>query len=325
MRICPLAHLLPVAACLLLSACSPARTLAQKSNGDPNWRATPVYGTITLRGGFTPDPTTASVQAGGSSRNPIQGSGCTGYLSLSAPDVDLNYTAGSLPLSISAASGSDISLLVYTPDGRWLCDDDGADAPLDPKLTISNPRSGNYNIWVATYAETSDRPRATVAFSEVGREAGTSSSSSSSSSSASGNLPNWQANPTYGEIRLDVGFRPDPMVRDVTVGGSSRNPVSGTGCTGFINMNAPDFEVNYTAGSGALPLNFYVKSKVDTSLLIYTADGRWVCDDDSNGLNPLVSITNPRTGSYQIWVGAYAESGNLAGSQLLVSELTPQW
>lgn len=134
----------------------------------PNWQATPLYGTITLSGGFSPDPHTATVSAGGSSANPVSGSGCTGYLNLSAPDLDLNYSSsGSLPLTISASAERDVSLVVYTPDGRWLCDDDSGEG-LDPMITISSPRSGNYNVWVATYASGST-VQATVGFSELGR------------------------------------------------------------------------------------------------------------------------------------------------------------
>ncbi len=198
-----------------------------------------------------------TVNAGGSTRNPLSGEGCTGYLNASAPDLDLNYSASTFALTISASAASDVSLVVHTPDGRWLCDDDGADAPLDAKLTIQNAPSGVYSIWVATYAQTDDRPGTTVGFSELGREAGAtpsaSSSSSSTSSSTSDGMPNWRADPTYGQITLRAGFRPDPHVRDITVGGSTRNPVSGSGCAGFINASAPDYELSYTSGFGNPP------------------------------------------------------------------------
>ncbi|HYE57309.1 MAG TPA: hypothetical protein VD948_02340 [Rhodothermales bacterium] len=302
---------------------------AQKEVGgrDPlNWRASPVYGTVQLTHGFSPDPQARSVNAGGTTRNPVSGSGCTGYLNASAPDLDVNYDASSFDLTISAASDTDVSLVVHTPDGRWLCDDDSADAPLNAKLTISNPVDGVYSIWVATYAETSDRPSTQVGFSELGREVTVNQVSSSSSSSSNGNLPNWTADPTYGRISLRAGFRPDPHVRDIVVGGSTRNPVSGSGCAGFINASAPDYELSYEKGSGVLPLNFYVKSDVDVSLLIYTADGQWVCDDDSgDGLNPWIRVNGPASGTYQIWVGAYRETNNYRGSKLYISELDPRW
>jgi hypothetical protein len=323
----PLPRILAVAlvGAATLFTVPPASAQKEVGSRDPlNWRATPVYGTVRLAAGFTPDPQSRTVNAGGTTRNPVSGPGCTGYLNASAPDLDLDYDAGSLDLTISAASDTDVSLVVHTPDGRWLCDDDGADAPLNAKLTISDPVDGVYSIWVATYAETSDRPGTSVGFSELGREVTV--GRVSTSSSGSNGMPNWRADPTYGQISLRAGFRPDPHVRDIVIGGSTRNPVQGSGCAGYINASAPDYELTYEKGSGILPLNFYVKSDVDVSLLIYTADGQWVCDDDSgDGLNPWIRVNGPASGTYQIWVGAYRETNNYRGSKLYISELDPRW
>lgn len=131
----------------------------------PNWRATPIFGTFNLEAGFSPDPSTREIAAGGSNRY-SQGN-CSGYINNSAPDLDLNYSAGSLPLTLSAASSSDVMLVVYTPDGRWLCDDDSA-GELNASITIRNPKSGNYNIWIGTASATDDRPTAIFGVSEVG-------------------------------------------------------------------------------------------------------------------------------------------------------------
>lgn len=163
---------------LLASACTqvvrptprPNETTSDYEGTMPNWQGRPIFGTLDLRTGFSPDPVTRTVAAGGTSRNPVEGEGCEGYLTLSAPDLDLNFTAGSLPLTISAASDSDISMVVYTADGRWICDDDSGEG-LNPSITFENPRTGNYNIWIATYNRTDARPQSTVAFSELRRNA----------------------------------------------------------------------------------------------------------------------------------------------------------
>lgn len=316
----------------------------------PNWRAQPVYGTLELSGAFSPDPQVREVRAGGTSRSGLND--CPGYLNASAPDLDVRYAgSGTFDLTFSAASRSDVAILVHTPDDRWFCDDDGADAPLNAKVTVPQTTSGTYSVWVLTYANTTDRPTAYVGVSEVGREVnendpfggGTTSeggegsgnrggsrivdgggrgSTSGSGGSGSG-MPDWTATPLYGQTTLRAGFRPDPYVQDVTAGGSTRNPVSGSGCVGYINTAAPDFAFTYTAGS--LPLNIYAKSDDDTSLVVYTADGRWICDDDSgDGLNPHIRISNPQSGSYQVWVGVYS-SGSLPRAQINISELSPRW
>ena len=117
---------------------------AQEINGRPN------YGTVNLRSGFTPDPQVTAVQSGGSLDASTIDSSCAGYIT-AAPDVRVVYSAGSLPLIISVASGSDTTLIVNGPDGRWYCDDDGGVNGLNPSVRFNHPASGRYEIWVGTY------------------------------------------------------------------------------------------------------------------------------------------------------------------------------
>lgn len=146
-----------LAASVLLAAAVPAS--AQDFNATPN------YGTINLRTGFTPDPNVVSVQSGGSLDASRIDSHCAGFIT-SAPDVRLVYTAGSLPLIISVASQSDTTLVVNGPDGRWYCDDDGGANGLNPSLRFSRPASGRYEIWVGTYGRAALQ-RARLSISEL--------------------------------------------------------------------------------------------------------------------------------------------------------------
>jgi len=282
-----------------------------------NWSAAPLFGTVALRAGFSPDPNVANVNAGGSDRNPISGAGCTGYLTASAPDLKLNYTAGSLGLTLSATADRDLSMVVRTPDGTWLCDDDSGEG-LDPLITISNPRSGEYAIWVATFSQTDQRPQSRVTISELGRNAryGMSSAAAPSPSTSL----NWQASALFGNTTLRAGFTPDPTVYTVNAGGSTRNPLSGTGCVGWLTPSAPDLKITYTAGS--LPLTFSATADMDLSMVIRTPDGTWLCDDDSGeGLDPLITINNPRSGEYTVWIATYSQTDQRPQSRVTVSEL----
>lgn len=112
--------------------------------------ANPSYGTLTLSSGFTPDPNITSVQAGGSTDASNIGSPCTGTIA-NAPDVRLNYSAGSLPLLISVASDHDTTLVINAPDGQWYCDDDSGEG-VNPLVNFPKPMSGRYEIWVGTYS-----------------------------------------------------------------------------------------------------------------------------------------------------------------------------
>ena len=104
------------------------------------------YGDVTLYYGFSPDPFTVNLTAGGTiDASYSVSSSCRGYIT-NAPDVQLNYSAGSLPLIISVNSSSDTTLVINGPDGRWYCNDD-ADG-LDPEVRFGRPSSGQYDIWV---------------------------------------------------------------------------------------------------------------------------------------------------------------------------------
>ena len=59
---------------------------------------------------------------------------------------------------------------------------------------------------------------------------------------------------------------------------------------------APDFNLNYSADARDLVIK--VGANADTTLVINSADGRWYCNDDSDGVNPAMRIRNPPSGVY---------------------------
>lgn len=115
--------------------------------------------------------------------------------------------------------------------------------------------------------------------------------------------------------RKNAGFTPDPITSNIYSGGSiDASRTIGGSCVGMI-ANAPDYEFTYTAGS--FPLSFRVQSRGDTSLIINGPDGRWYCNDDTNGLNPELTWGRPASGSYDVWVGAV---GDAASATLYITE-----
>lgn len=130
---------------------------AQDVNARPN------FGELTLSGGFTPDPRTVSLRAGGDrNARSIDGS-CAGFIT-AAPDVRLNFTAGSLPLYISVNASTDTTLVINAPNGRYYCADD-VDG-VNPAIAFNPAQSGRYEIWVGTYASGATQP-ATLRISEL--------------------------------------------------------------------------------------------------------------------------------------------------------------
>ena len=125
----------------------------------------------------------------------------------------------------------------------------------------------------------------------------------------------------FGVHNLNNGFVPDPKVINVTSGGNLNVSSMGYGaqCRGFAT-STPDAIVHYNGGSF---LRFFVRASGDTTLAINDASGRWHCNDDSVGTNPMVSITNPPSGQYDIWVGSYRAGEQIRGT-LNITELRSQ-
>lgn len=142
--------------------------------------------------------------------------------------------------------------------------------------------------------------------------------------------PNWEAEPLYKTIEIDSGFDGDPRSLKIDAGGDRSAEVIGQGCTGFINWEKPDVDINYEndkepgSPAGDEKLSIYVKSSKDTSLVVYTPDREWICADDISeaNLNPVVTFDKPVAGNYNIWVGTIDE-GDSVDATLYVTELDP--
>ncbi len=130
----------------------------------PDTSLDPTYGSVSLASGFTPDPHTVKLRSGGSVDASNLGDSCRGYVA-SAPDYRVNYDGGSLPLIISANADVDVTLVVNDPNGNWVCDDDSGEG-LNPSLRFEKPLSGQYDVWVGTYSDTSNE-NATLSVSEL--------------------------------------------------------------------------------------------------------------------------------------------------------------
>lgn len=135
----------------------------------------------------------------------------------------------------------------------------------------------------------------------------------------------WQATPLFGTITVNAGFDEDPRQVAIQAGGRDRVPAGlGAECRGLVNSRRPDVDFNYLE-SGRYMLFLYVLSLADTTLVVYTPDGRWLCNDDGGGklgLHPLLSINDPPSGNYNIWVGVV--NGASAPATLYISERNPR-
>ena len=130
----------------------------------------------------------------------------------------------------------------------------------------------------------------------------------------------WNLDPTYGSVNLEEGFLPDPHNIELTAGGSVGVDIGE--CSYGNVANAPDVDLYYDTGGGA-NLYIYAVSGNDTTILVNTPSGTWMCDDDSYGEgDPMVVIPAAEAGLYNIWVGTYGE--DTAAANLYISEVDPR-
>jgi hypothetical protein len=149
--------LLIVAVGLFMSA---PQVFAQELN--PN--LSPNYGTITVGSGSTYNSTT--ILSGGSRTISRQLSGCRGYAT-QAPDIQVNIARdGFSAVTFTFDASGDTTMVVRAPGNRWYCDDDSGGG-LNPRVYLTNPVSGNYQVWIGSYSSGSNH-RGTFAASLSG-------------------------------------------------------------------------------------------------------------------------------------------------------------
>ena len=272
------------------------------------------FGTVNLNSGFTPDPHVVSITSGGDLdvRAMSLGSGCVGYAT-GQPDLILNVSGDVDFLRFYNEGDGDTGLIINTPSGDWLCDDD-SHTGTNPMVTFENAASGHYDVWVSSYSS-EENIRGSLHITEL-----RSYPQNGGGKSSGGRLLPGGSNANYGAVTLSPGFTPDPHDVSMTSGGSlSVNEMGlGSGCVGYAT-ELPDFQVRLTGSSTRL--RFYVTGNGDTGLVVNGPSGGWHCNDDSyGGVNPTVTIGGAQEGLYDIWVTSYSADDRLS-SVLHITEL----
>lgn len=292
---------------------------AQKSSG-LDFAADPHFGSVTLSAGFSNDPHTIRVVSGGSVNVGSLGlcGDCTGYAS-SAPDVKLHWSGSTRDLRIffEADDGSDATLIINTPNGTWLGNDDAYSGTLNPMIVIAGAHgAGRYDIWVGSYSS-GESISGTLTITEYNTQPGTTGGGSQ------GGSLDTSADPHFGSVRLAAGFTPDPHEVRIVSGGSV--DVSGLGlcssCTGFAST-APDFKLYWSGNTDDLRVYFEADERGDdATLIINTPDGTWIGNDDAfdGTVNPMLLLRGYGPGQYDIWVGSYSSGDNISG-KLVITE-----
>lgn len=272
---------------------------------------------IDLDAGFPLDPTFVSVQGGGEIDASLLGDGCAGFVNRQ-PVLTVNWTGEAPFVKTFFVSDSDPTLLVLTPDGRLLCNDDANEDLLDPVVEVSEPVTGTYKIWVGSYAKGQLIPGVLVLTTRPEVNLGTF------------NLGALIQRPLVAEVqpalkRVSTADKATASIRALGADAATLAPgdqplsasltVSGTiplfelglpdpACNGLVS-GVPDFVFNW-AGDGA-PFSVFFEGESDATLLVLSEDGQLLaCGDDAErdvNVNPVVAIAEAKPGLYGVWVG----------------------
>ena len=298
----------------------------------------PFSGALFLGGGEERwlNPTLISA-LGGTSEGPgvnatPLGTGCQFFVPL-RPDVVINWEQQDDvdTLRFFFLSMGDPSLMLVTPSGKVLCNDDLNPLVLDPYIEVKSPEVGRYTAFMGSYEGDAVYPGFLVVTSQDINPA---------------TMDLTQLFPRHVDPRgipqslsLDV-LEPDspaaavppggklsasdlPYQQEFTAGGeigafNLEQPNSL--CTGFISA-APTFRFEYS--DDATELVMFFESDADTTLQVLAPDGNYYCDDDFQGsenINPWLKLA-PAKGTYSVWVGSFSPDVQANGKLTITNDV----
>jgi hypothetical protein len=110
--------------------------------------------------------------------------------------------------------------------------------------------------------------------------------------------------PVSGPITpLSTDFTPDPMLLSGTAGGPTDASALNANCNGHVALVA-NHSLSVTTPMPSLRI--FAHADGDTTLVVRLADGRFVCNDDGEGTDPIVDLENVPVGQHNVYVGTYS-------------------
>ncbi|HPD94027.1 MAG: hypothetical protein H6900_06525 [Rhodobacter sp.] len=119
---------------------------------------------------------------------------------------------------------------------------------------------------------------------------------------AAQSCPDWSL--TGAQIAYSTADLAMPRSHPVVAGGNVDLSQCGLDGWGYV-VTQPDFDLTVTDNSGHNDLEIRVNAACDTVLLVNDANGQWHFNDDTNGVNPAVRLTDAPAGAYDVWVGTF--------------------
>ncbi len=291
---------------------------------------------------FWLDPMMVTVHSGAIFGGPavdasLLGIGCAGFIDES-PDVVLDWTAteDTEQLRIFMLSLGDPTLVVVTPEGDILCNDDFNPLVPDPYLEIANPVEGLYAIYVGSFDSNATAPGfltfTTQDFSpatlDIAQLFPRQIAPGAVSESMSMDVLQIDGEPLVQAPQKPLTVEDTPFTQEMVAGGELGAydiELDNDLCTGFISP-VPTFKFDWEGEADKLVLFF--EADADTTLVVQNPNGTFQCDDDADGaanLNPYLDLT-PIPGSYALWVGSFEPSTLVTGTLTIAgsTEIQPK-
>ncbi|MCU0506966.1 MAG: META domain-containing protein [Anaerolineae bacterium] len=284
--------------------------------------------TLDFTTGLALDPTFISVSAGGEIDAGLLSPDCKGYINRQ-PVATVKYGGGAPQVRTFFYSDGDPTLVILTPDGKLLCNDNASAQLLDPFVALDNPPAGEYRVWVGSNARNQLIPGILVFTANTSVDLGTFKVgelikrpsipqvvarplTSAPADTAAQAAP--QAAPMAKASKDSLAaaapsLKPGaaPLTKELTAEGNLplfRLPeAQERGCGGLVT-GIPLYAFKWSGKTDNLRVSF--AGDGDSTLMIIDMNNRSVfCNDDATegDPNPAIDIENPADGTYLVYVG----------------------
>lgn len=289
-----------------------------------------TFATVDLASGFILDPYLLRVMGQGDIPAEEIEADCVGFVAES-PNVALNWSGETDALHLFVYSDSDPVLVVETPDGEFLCNDDANEVVLDSLVSISDPAEGTYNIHVGSFS--AEEP--VLGFLVV------------TEIDLTEDLDDLDLTPLLDrrEHVDETAVLPDATLDDLALGATAvfgndeleaeftavTMPAAGGGdfavhgfdaedrdCQGYVSL-VPTYSFEL---SEATDVALFFEADHDSALLLVGPDGVLACSDnaDDGNLNPLILLSAAAAGQYDVFVAGHVPHDIVTGQLTIAAE-----
>jgi hypothetical protein len=288
--------------------------------------------TIDLSAGFPLDPTFVSVNGGGEVDARLLSNKCSGYIHRQ-PVVTVNWSGEADMARIFYTSNGDPTLVVLTPKGELLCNDNANAQLRDPVVEIAKPAAGQYRIWVGSAAKNQLIPGVLVLTTKPNVDLGTFDLGKLIQRPLIPQKIEPSAPVTLTaqvQALADRALKTAPALKpgaDITVDVTAEGIIplfkipaaANNGCAGLVT-GAPSYAFNWSGAAENLHVAF--EGDGDSTLMVVNPEKKLVlCNDDAQAgsVNPAIDIKEPADGTYLVYVGRVSPEKPVKGT-LTVAE-----